>query len=60
MVMLGGGCMLVAAALCMLVTDVGDRAPEDAILAGDEHEPYTVQESAQPVPSNALLDGTAS
>jgi maltose/moltooligosaccharide transporter len=56
MVMIGGVCMLVAAGLSMLVYDAGDQAPEEAIIAGDEHEPYTVQESAQPVPSNALLD----
>ncbi|MBV9110068.1 MAG: hypothetical protein JO306_11725 [Gemmatimonadetes bacterium] len=59
MVMVGGVCMAVAALLALRVDDVGERAPEDAIIAGDEHEPYTVQESVQPVPSNALLDGRA-
>ena len=56
-VMLGGVCMLVAAACMAFVRDAGGDVPEDALIAADEHEPLTVQESVQPVPSNALLDG---
>jgi len=57
MVMLGGLCLLVAAALVTRVDDVGDRhAPEEAVIEADEHELLTVQESVQPVPSTALLD----
>jgi maltose/moltooligosaccharide transporter len=55
-VMLGGVCMLVAAACMAFVRDPGGEVPEEAVIAGDEHEPLTVQESVQPVPSNALLD----
>ena len=32
------------------------RRTSDAVIDADEHEPLTVQESVQPVPSNALLD----
>jgi len=57
MVMVGGVCLLVAAALVTRVDDVGERhAPEDEVIAADEHELFTVQESAQPVPSDALID----
>ena len=55
MVLVGGVCLLVAAALVMQVQDVGE-ASEAAIIAADEHELLTIQESAQPVPSNALMD----
>ena len=50
MVMIGGVSMLVAAALVMIVHDVGEASAE-AVLEADEHEPYTIQESVQPVPS---------
>ncbi|HKP74877.1 MAG TPA: MFS transporter [Longimicrobiaceae bacterium] len=60
-VMLGGVCMLVAAACMAFVRDEGGAVPEEAVIAADEHEPLMVQESAQPVPSNALMDeGTRS
>jgi len=54
-VMLGGACLLVAAALVTVVRDVGD-VPQRAVLAGDEHEPFIPQPSAQPVPSTGLID----
>ena len=56
MVMIGGVSMLVAAALVTIVHDVGE-ASEGAVIDADEHEPFTVQESAQPVPSTGLVDG---
>ncbi len=56
MVMIGGGCLLLAAALVARVHDAGDHADEAAVIEGDEHEVLRVQESAQPVPSNALMD----
>jgi maltose/moltooligosaccharide transporter len=51
-VMMGGGCMLAAAACVTLVHDAGGDVPERAAIAGDAHEPLTVQGSAQPVPSS--------
>ncbi|MDF1504076.1 MFS transporter [Roseisolibacter sp. H3M3-2] len=51
-VMMGGGCLLLAAALVSRVHDVGDRVPVGAVIDADEHEPLTVQGSAQPVPSS--------
>jgi maltose/moltooligosaccharide transporter len=56
MVMMGGVSLLIAAALVMQVNDVGDRVNEEAVIDADEHELLTVQGSAQPVPSNALMD----
>jgi maltose/moltooligosaccharide transporter len=56
MVMMGGGFLLVAAALVTRVKDVGDLPPGEAVIEADEHELLSVQASAQPVPSNALLD----
>lgn len=56
-VMLGGLCLFAAAAAVGLVQDVGARdVPEAAVIAGDAHEPFTVQGSAQPVPSSGLVD----
>jgi maltose/moltooligosaccharide transporter len=56
-VMLGGVCLLVAAALTvLLVRDVAERVPLGAVLRGDEHEPLITQGTAQPVPSTGLLD----
>ncbi len=56
-VMLGGACLLVAAALVSFVRDVADKTiPEADVIRADEHEPFTVQESAQPVPSTGLID----
>jgi maltose/moltooligosaccharide transporter len=57
MVIAGGVFMLIAAALVTTVTDVADRnVPEEAVLAADQHEPFTVPESVQPVPSTGLID----
>lgn len=56
MVVLGGISLLIAAVLVMRVRDDGDAAPEAAVIAGDEHEPLTTQQSAQPVPSDALIN----
>ena len=55
-VMLGGVCMLVASACMALGRDEGGAVPEEAMFEADEHEPLMIQESAQPVPSNALMD----
>ena len=57
MVMAGGVFMLIAAALVTLVSDVAERdVPQDAVLAGDAGELFTVPGSAQPVPSTGLID----
>jgi maltose/moltooligosaccharide transporter len=50
-VMLGGVCLLVAAALVSLVKDVGREGPAGAVLAADAHEALSIPESLQPVPS---------
>jgi maltose/moltooligosaccharide transporter len=56
-VMLGGVCLLTAAACVALVRDVGARdVPERAVIAADEAEPLLVQQSVQPVPSSGLVD----
>jgi maltose/moltooligosaccharide transporter len=52
-VMIGGGCLLLAALLVGRVQDLGDgEVPVRAVIDADEHEPLTVQGSAQPVPSS--------
>jgi maltose/moltooligosaccharide transporter len=57
MVLIGGLSLLIAAALVMIVHDVGDRdIPEAAVIDADEHELLTVQGSVQPVPSTGLID----
>jgi maltose/moltooligosaccharide transporter len=57
-VMLGGVCLLVAAALTViLVRDVNERVPLSDVIRGDEYEPLTTPVTAQPVPSTGLLDG---
>ncbi|HKP14090.1 MAG TPA: MFS transporter, partial [Blastocatellia bacterium] len=57
MVLIGGCSMLLAALLVLRVKDAADAAvPEAAVIRGDRHEPLTVQESAQPVPSSGLVD----
>ena len=57
MVLIGGMSLLIAAALVMIVHDVGDRdVPEAAVIDADEHELLTVQGSVQPVPSTGLID----
>ncbi|PYP81640.1 MAG: MFS transporter [Gemmatimonadetes bacterium] len=53
-VMLGGVCLFVAAALVSRVDDPESAVPVEALLEGDRHEPLTVQESMQPVPSAGL------
>jgi len=55
-VMLGGASLLVAAALVARVRDVADRITPEVVLAADEHEPFVVPESVQPVPSAGLVD----
>jgi maltose/moltooligosaccharide transporter len=55
-VMLGGVCLLVAAALVAIVNDVSDRVPVASVISGDEHELLTTQVTAQPVPSSGLID----
>jgi maltose/moltooligosaccharide transporter len=55
MVMIGGVSLLVAAALVMIVDDVGEPDAAEVIDA-DEHERLTVHGSVQPVPSSGLQD----
>jgi maltose/moltooligosaccharide transporter len=56
-VMIGGVCLLVAAACVARVRDVGSRdVPERAVILADAQERLTVQGSAQPVPSSGLVD----
>jgi maltose/moltooligosaccharide transporter len=55
-VMLGGASLLIAAALVSRVRDEVTEVPEEAVLVADEREPFTVPESAQPVPSTGLID----
>ncbi len=56
-VMLGGACLLVAAALVTLVDDRVNRdVPEESVIKGDAHEMFTAQQSVQPVPSSGLID----
>jgi maltose/moltooligosaccharide transporter len=53
-VMLGGVCLLVAAACVSLVDDVERPVPIGAVLDADSREPFTIQDSLQPVPSSGL------
>ena len=54
-VMIGGGCLLAAAALVAIVEDrVSRELPESAILRADQVESLLVPESAQPVPSSGM------
>ena len=55
-VMMGGACLLAAAACVGLVNDVGGDVPEGAVIAGDASEPLMAQQSLQPVPSSGLVD----
>jgi maltose/moltooligosaccharide transporter len=56
-VMLGGGCLIVAAVCMTFVKDVGARAVSTReVLAADAAERLLVPESAQPVPSTGLID----
>ena len=57
MVMLGGVFLACAALLVFRVDDVGEKnVPEEAVLRGDEKEPFLVPEGVQPVPSTGLFD----
>ena len=57
-VMLGGACLLLAAALVSIVDDVSEQpVPVAAVLSADQHESFITQETAQPVPSTGLVDG---
>ena len=54
-VLLGGVCLLVAAALVGIVEDrAGRDVPVDAVVRADEVEPLLVPESVQPVPSSGM------
>jgi len=55
-VMLGGACLLVAAACVSIVQDVTHTADVGAVLESDRHEFLSTQEAAQPVPSTGLID----
>ena len=55
-VMAGGLFLAIAAISVLLVKDVADRIPEEAVLEADRTEPLTVPESVQPVPSTGLID----
>jgi len=56
-VLLGGVCLLTAAACVGLVRDVGERhVPGRAVIDADDEEKLLVQQSAQPVPSTGLVD----
>jgi maltose/moltooligosaccharide transporter len=51
-VMMGGVSLLVAAGCVAFVDDVGDHAPDQAVIDADAHEALQIQQSAQPVPSS--------
>jgi maltose/moltooligosaccharide transporter len=54
-VLLGGACLLIAAALVGIVEDnQGREVPEAAMLRADQMEPLLVPESVQPVPSSGM------
>jgi maltose/moltooligosaccharide transporter len=54
-VMMGGGCLLLAAVCVAFVDDhAEDPVSPGAVLAGDRHEHFTTTETAQPVPSTGL------
>lgn len=56
-VMLGGICLLTAAACVSLVREVVvSEGGERDVIRADETEPFLVPESVQPVPSTGLLD----
>ena len=55
--MLGGVCLLVAAACVSLVDDTERFVSDETLLDADRRERFTTQESMQPVPSSGL-DGT--
>jgi maltose/moltooligosaccharide transporter len=54
-VMIGGACLLAAAACVTIVHDVGEAdLPLGRVIDADSREPLTVTGSAQPVPSSGL------
>ncbi len=56
-VMAGGVFLALAAISVLLVQDVADKdVPEEAVIAADAQELFTVPESVQPVPSTGLID----
>jgi maltose/moltooligosaccharide transporter len=56
-VMLGGVCLLTAAACVAMVREVGaGEVPEWAVLRADAQEALLVPESVQPVPSSGLVE----
>jgi maltose/moltooligosaccharide transporter len=55
-VMLGGGCLLVAAALVARVEDVAHTTSGEIMIEADAREPLAIPESAQAVPSSGLID----
>ena len=56
-VMAGGVFLALAAVSVLLVKDVADKnVPAEAVIDADEHELFTLPESAQPVPSTGLID----
>ncbi|HSB09146.1 MAG TPA: MFS transporter [Blastocatellia bacterium] len=56
MVVFGGACLLLAAALVTRVRDVAEGSLPGTVIAADQHESFVVPESAQPVPSTGLVD----
>lgn len=57
MVTMGGVFLACAALLVFRVDDVGERnVPEEAVIRGDETEPFLIPEGVQPVPSTGLID----
>jgi maltose/moltooligosaccharide transporter len=58
-VLTGGGCMLVAAAACLLLVreEAEGPVPTGAVVRGDAHEPLLVQGTVQPVPSSGAPKG---
>jgi maltose/moltooligosaccharide transporter len=61
-VMLGGVCLLLAAALTLRVEDAAEPAPVESVIEADAHEPFAIPESVQAVPGSGLIDegGTGS
>ena len=56
-VMAGGICLLIAAALVGIVRDEGgEDVPEGEVIKSDAQEKLLVQQAAQPVPSSGLVD----
>jgi maltose/moltooligosaccharide transporter len=56
-VMMGGACLLAAAACVAIVRDVGTDASGRDVIAADADEAFSIQQGMQPVPSSGLVDG---